>query len=261
MRTGLCTISNKEWDPESVVDLAASVGFDAVEVWGGEHVNGGDPSRCRAVAAACEDAGVAVAVYGSYLRPGTASYDEEWESTLEAAAALDADLVRVWPGDQNYGEHEESHWAQTVSDLEHLAPRAADRGLEVTIEKHVGTLSWRDEGAARLVEAVDAPNCGLNWQPTFVDDAAAVVESAERLAPLTNNVHLQSVPEPCDVRTTDVSRSLLADGYFDLGAVIAPFVDRDLPGAVEVEFVTPDLDYETAVTRDHEYLAAALEGR
>ena len=135
-----------------------------------------------------------------------------------------------------------------------LADRAAAANLAVTVEKHEGRLTNATEGARRLIEAVDRPNCGLNWQPLFHMDETALVAEAERLAPLSNNVHIQAPAE-----RGSYQRAPLEDAYFDVSAVLDRFADAGFDGYVEVEFVSEDTAYETAVQRDHDYLRAALD--
>lgn len=249
METGLCTISNMDAPVEEVLAVAAETGYDCVEVWGRDHVGDGSAETCERIADRAADLGLEVAVYGSYLAPGTDGFAAAVESELAVAERLGADLIRVWPGESEYGECSADEWDAAVADLSAVAERAAARGVGVTVEKHKGRLTDAGEGARRLIEDVDHPNCGLNWQPLFGIPAADLLAEAETLAPLSNNVHIQAKPAP---DATD--RCLLADAYFDVGAILERFDAAGFDGAVEVEFVTPDLDYETAVRRDYEFL-------
>jgi len=256
MNLGLCTITNKDWPVEDVLALAAEAGYDGVEIWGQDHVGnpGGDGEpdieTCHAIADTAADLGVEIPVYGSYLRPGTSGFDEGLGPELDAAVALGADLVRVWPGDQEFGEHDPDHWESVVADLETTGERAADRDVAITVEKHEGTLSNTTEGARRLIESVDAAAVGLNWQPLFFLDADAVAEEAAALAPLSNNIHLQATHE-----RGGEQRSPLAEAYFDLPSILDTFDRAGFEGYAEVEFVDPTTAYEEAVRADREYLA------
>ncbi|MFC4987877.1 sugar phosphate isomerase/epimerase family protein [Saliphagus infecundisoli] len=256
MDYGLCTISNKEWSIEDVLGLAANVGFDGVEVWGGNHVgNAGGPespnmSICRTIADLAADLGLAVPVYGSYLRPGKNGFRENLTAELDAATALHANLVRVWPGDQEYGDHDTDHWDTVVTDLQLAGQRAADRDLAITVEKHEGTLTNRTEGARQLIQAVDSPAVGLNWQPLFFMDGEEILAEAETLAPLSNNVHLQATREQ-----GGTTRCRLSEAYFDVSTVLEVFDDVGFEGYAEVEFVDQELPYEAAVRADATYLA------
>ncbi|WP_223302030.1 sugar phosphate isomerase/epimerase [Haladaptatus sp. R4] len=163
--------------------------------------------------------------------------------------ALDADLVRVWAGNQEYGVHDRGHWRRTVSDLRELATAASERGIGVTVEKHEGTLTDDGEGARRLIEKVDEPNCGLNWQPLFGMTSDAIRAEVEELAPLSNNVHIQTVPE-----SGATTRCALADAFFDVEHIVRTFQDADFDGYVNVEFVRDDIDFTRAIDADLDYL-------
>lgn len=192
MHFGLCTISNKDLPVDEVLRVAADAGYDGVEIWGKEpHVGDGSRQVTASVAATASDLSLDIAAYGSYLVAGSDSFRDEYERELAVAERLGADLLRVWPGESEYGDCTESEWEAAVADLSLLADRAA-ADLAVTVEKHEGRLSDATEGARRLIEAVDHPNCGLNWQPLFHMDETALLAEAERLAPLSNNVHVQA---------------------------------------------------------------------
>lgn len=253
MKIGLCTISNKDVSARSVLSTAADAGYDGIEVWGDGHVGDGNADACERVRNTAAEFGLELPVYGSYLRAGSDAFEREFTDELAIADSLDASLIRVWPGTQEYQEHASEHWSQVVDDLRTLSRRAADRGIGVTVEKHEGTLTNRRAGACELLEAVDHENCGLNYQPLFFYSGDELVEEAHELAPYANNVHLQAVGS----RGTH-ARTLLEDAYFDCEAILEPFRNASFSGYVEVEFVDPDRPYEIAVRRDREYLSSIL---
>lgn len=255
MRLGLCTIADGASPIEDVIELAATVGCDAVEVWGRDHVGEGSPETCRTISETADIHAVDIAVYGSYLRPGTPEYATDVESELEVAAQLGASLIRVWAGTQEYHDRTDEHWEQVVSDLIDLADRAAAYDLAVTVEKHEGTLTNDGDGARRLIESVGRDNCRLNWQPLFGLSEDKILAEARDLAPISNNVHVQAVPE---VGGTWEDRCLLENAHFDLPSVLCFFDDAGFGGCIEIEFVTDEMDFESALRRDVSYLAALL---
>ena len=259
MQTGLCTITNTDWPVHDVLVLAAETGFDGVEVWGKDHVGNtdgadtADVETCRRIADDACELGLDIPVYGSYLRAGTDGFRESLERELDATASLGADLVRVWAGTQEYGGHDPDHWESVVSDLALAGERAAERGRAVTVEKHEGSLTNEREGAKRLIEAVDSPAVGLNWQPLFFLDRDELLAEAEALAPLTNNVHLQAT------RVRDGSRRCpLSEAYFDVASILDVFDDAGLDGYAELEFVDPETDYRRAVRDDYGFLSRTV---
>lgn len=257
MKFGLCTIANKDEPVEEVLSVAAEAGYDGVEIWGRDHVGDRSSETLTSVREATDARDLDVAVYGSYLRPGTSGYEEAVETELDAARRLGASLIRVWAGEQEYEELTREHWNGVIEDLRDLSDRALECGLAVTVERHAGTLTNARDGARLLIEAVDRENCRLNWQPRFDLPPEEVLASARDLAPLSNNVHVQGAPDPGNPWP---DQALLEDSYFDVPATLDAFADVGFDGYVEVEFVTDDLDFETAVRRDREYLASVVGG-
>lgn len=255
MEIGLCTISNREADVETVLEQAADAGYDGVEVWGKDHVGDGSPETCREIADRAAELGLEILVYGSYLRPGTEDYEDAAEHELAVAERLGADRIRVWAGSREYEDCSDDHWEGVVADLRDLTDRAADTDVDVTVEKHAGTVTNTLEGARRLIEAVDDERCRLNYQPTFSVSAERIEAEVDVLAPLSNNVHAQAVPETGGGGN---DRCLLEDAFWDGEAVLGPFRDGDFDGSVNVEFVTADLPYEEAIERDRRFLESIL---
>lgn len=249
MQIGLCTISNTEARVETVLKQAGAAGYDGIEIWGKDHVGDGSRERCRAIADRAAELDLDVFVYGSYLRPGVDEYEDSVEQELSIAENLGADRIRIWAGDQEYDDCSDTHWTDVVTDLQDLTERAAKAGLEVTVERHAGTVTNTLQGARQLIETIDDEHCRLNYQPIFTVHAEQLLEEAAVLAPLSNNVHLQAVP----TQGGD-DRCLLSDAYFDVEAVLAPFLDGEFDGSVNVEFVPPDMPYMEAIEANQRYL-------
>lgn len=256
MHVGVCTISARRRPVESVIEVCGGLAVEGIEVWGKDHVGDGSRERCREIADAADAHDLSIPVYGSYLRAGTDGFGDRVTATLDTADGLGADLVRVWAGDQEYGDCDGAHWGRVVGDLRRLGESARERGLGVTVERHGGTVTDETDGAAELIEAVDSPAVGLNWQPHFEHDASTVLDDARRLAPLANNVHLQAVPEP----GAD-DRCALADAYFDTAGVLDAFADSGFDGVLEIEFVTQTAPYRGALASDVAFLRTLLRHR
>lgn len=254
MKVGLCTISSKEDSVENIAQIARRAGADGIEVWGDGHIGDDSPERCQQISSTGSENGLEIPVYGSYLRPGSSDFDDRLSAELETADALDATFIRVWAGEQEYQNCTDEHWERTISDLDRLGDAAERVGIAVTVERHAGTVTNRTDGAAALIDQVDRPEIGLNWQPLFEHGPEAVIDDAERLADRTNNVHMQAVYEP----ETD-ERCALADAYFDVDSVLRAFERVGFDGYVELEFVTQRSPYEAAVTADIAFLRSLLD--
>lgn len=69
-RLGLCSVTLRHLDVAGVLAAAVEAGLECVE-WGADiHVPAGDEAAAARVRAATEEAGLAVASYGSYYRAG-----------------------------------------------------------------------------------------------------------------------------------------------------------------------------------------------
>lgn len=209
---------------------------------------------CRTIRRRAGDLGLTIPVYGSYLRAGADSFADDLETELSIVESLDADLIRVWAGEQEYGDHDPDHWDRVVEDVTRVSRSAADRDLEVTVEKHANTLTNAAEGAKRLVDAVDSDTVGVNWQPSFWSTPEEIRDDAELLAPLSNNVHVLAVSE-----RNGPPYSSLSNAYFDLETVLRPILASDFDGYANVEFVPDDGKYGETVTRELEYLRSIVD--
>ncbi|MCL7417520.1 MAG: sugar phosphate isomerase/epimerase, partial [Halalkalicoccus sp.] len=214
----------------------------------------GSAAVCRRIADAADANGLEIPVYGSYLRPGTDEFDDDLESELAIAERLGAELIRVWAGRQEYEEHNPDYWDQVIGDTERLTDRAAEYGVGVTVEKHAGTLTNTREGARRLIEVVDDDRCGLNYQPGFSVSKAEIEREATELAPLSNNLHVQSVRE-CG----GSHRCPLSEAFYDLESVLDPFFDAGFDGYANVEFVTDERPYPEAIEVDRRYVKSVAD--
>lgn len=250
MNVGVCTISSKERSPEAVIDLVAGVGGAGVEVWGKGHVE--DAAQCRELAGYASDRGIEIPVFGSYLRPGGDAFEADMHREIELAEALGADLIRVWAGSTEYQEADRAEYEGVVADLRTLAEALDGTGIDVTVERHAGTVTNTTAGAAAVI--ADTPtNVGLNWQPNFAQAATEIETDIRELADVTNNVHLQTRHDP-----SAGGRAPLAFSYFDVAGVIDELAAAGYDGYLEVEFVTEGARYGPTVAADVAFIQQAV---
>jgi sugar phosphate isomerase/epimerase len=265
MEIGLCSISAREDPLAEIMEAASRVGYDGLEVRGKEpHVTEGTPTEARAIRRRAAEHSLAIFSYGSYLRAGTESFSDRLQPELAFAENLDADLIRVWAGTEEYEDRTGAHWDAVVSNLRSLADRAERCDVAVTVERHYGTLTNRTAGAAALLEDVAHDNCGLNWQAYCEQDPeshtnshrteAAVVADARRLAPLSNNVHVQSWPSP-DAR----QRCLVTESFYDWEQVLEQFRNAGYDGVLELEFTSAEAAYNEGLSADLEALRQMVD--
>lgn len=244
MEIGVCTIANKPAAVESVMEVADEAGATGVEPWGEDHINPATPDRAQEIRSVADRLGLRIPVYGSYLRAGTESFDEELDQELAIAEALSAEQIRVWAGEQEFQDVSESHWDRVIADLETLGERAAEEGLGVTVERHAGTVTNTTVGARKTIEQTP-DSVGLNYQPLFEHDAEEVASDIAELSALATNVHLQAVPAP-----GESERCPLAFAYFDINGIIEELSDAGFDGYLEVEFVSQRAPFAASLASD-----------
>ena len=255
MKTALCTIAFKDRPFEDVLDLAVRAGFDGVEPWGKpDHMPGSySPSDNRRIAAAIRARGLAVSQYGSYINPVAGDFAREVSEGLDTASDLGTETIRVWAGSCGSAEATDEDWRTAIRGFRHFADRAADRGMRLAVEMHLGYLSDTTWGSLRLVEGVDRPNFLLNFQPMYTDGADRVISVARQVASRVVTVHAQNYTAP-----GRNERSLISAGYVDYPAVVGELSAAGFDGFLEVEFVRDD-DPEAALMSDAAFLRVLCE--
>ncbi|WP_460796527.1 sugar phosphate isomerase/epimerase family protein [Microbacterium sp. GXF0217] len=189
IRIGLCSVTFRALSAERVVALAAQSGLESIE-WGGDvHVPPGDVATARQVAALTADAGLAVASYGSYFRAGE---DEDITPVLDSASALGARRIRVWAGSVDAADATEHEHAGTIERLRNAAAAASDRGLELALEYHGGTLANAPATTLRVLDEVDHPALRTYWQPTVGATHTEAIDEYTAIADRVSAVHVFS---------------------------------------------------------------------
>lgn len=242
IRPGLCSVTFRALAPEEIVMLAADAGLEAIE-WGGDvHIPPGAVTRAAQVAQSTTDAGLAVASYGSYFRAGA---DEELAPILDSAEALGTRRVRIWAGSVDAFEATDADWARTVDRLRSAAAEAGERGIDLALEFHSGTLAATAPSTLRLLDEVGSPYLSTYWQPTIGASVDAVLEEYRALAAHTSAAHVFSW-WPKHERLPLRARDALWTRFFaEAGAAESPprdalieFVPNDDPAVLSSEAAT-----------------------
>jgi sugar phosphate isomerase/epimerase len=137
-----CSISALDRSIGDAAAVAVGAGLDALEVTA--HRPHLDPSEgveaARAIGRAVRAAGVDVVAYGSYLgRFGQVGH-EHARREAAIAAALETKLLRVWAEPL---EDSQTDSAPTVALMQAACDAAAPAGIDVVIERHLGSLRTR----------------------------------------------------------------------------------------------------------------------
>ena len=194
IRPGLCSVTFRDLDVEAVVGHAAAAGLECIEWAGDAHVPPGDVRAAEQARALTEQAGLAVASYGSYLRfvGSDEEVHAEGEAVLTAARALGAPRIRVWASRTGSAEATAEQRATTVRRIQEFADRAAADGIDVGLEFHGRTLTDEIGSTLRLLEEIDRPSVLSYWQPHQGMPADQALETLRRVLPATSTVHVFS---------------------------------------------------------------------
>ncbi len=174
MKKGLVTVTFRKLDPYEIIDVCKKAGLEYTE-WGGDiHVPSGDTARAAEVRAACADAGIIPAGYGSYYN--AADGTEAFYPALETAHALGAEYIRIWAGkSKEYDKKAEENIKAAVK-------AAEPYNIAVTLECHRKTMT---EDASLAVKLAEECGCRLHFQPnpdiSFDENLKALTLSAPYL--------------------------------------------------------------------------------
>jgi len=238
-----------------VLKLAGEIGFDGVEIRGGEpHMSAAyDAARVKRVRDLGAESGVTVGVFGSYIRPLMDNFESASRHCLDIAVGLGAPVVRVWAPRGAAGSLGGAQYSRAVAQQRDFCKRAEEMDLVLAIESHDGYIAETSEGMLQLIKDVGADNLKVNWQPSFSEHADDPCESLSALMPYTVNVHAQNFSGPTG------ERRRLADGAVDYARVIAELKNAGFNGYVEIEFAGEG-DAVEWIKKDFDYLNRLIKG-
>jgi 3-dehydroshikimate dehydratase len=229
---GLVSVTFRTLSPAEIIALAVHAGVMQME-WGGDvHVPPGQIDVAREVGTRTQDAGLAVASYGSYYRAGSISSGPEFERCLDSATALGAPLIRVWAGDRGAAEADPHIRERVLQDTRRICRLAAERGLAVAFEFHAGTLIDSAAAAADLLGCESLPNLRTLWQPLGSASPAARMAEVQRVLPWLAHIHIYHWPGG--------QRVPLADGEREWIASLSVVARAGRPVGLFLEFVQDD---------------------
>ncbi len=259
---GFCSISALDRSLADAARVAAACGCDGVEVTDRPpHLEpGASLDAVRDAGAAVRDAGIEVVAYGSYLGRMGARTPEHARREVEVAAALGTPLLRVWAEPDNGAP--DAGFGDVVSLLMATCDAAAERGVEVVVERHVGSFADTPERIDRLFAAVARPNLALNYQVLdFLppDAVSAQPDDARRLAPRARYLHLKNYRANPDPAGPLAPGGSLAGGVLDYRPILAAVLESGYAGPMTLEFLSWEpLPLEEKLAADVRHARALL---
>ena len=191
IRPGLCSVTFRELDVDTVVAHARTAGLQCIEWAGDAHVPPRDLDAATHARTLTERAGLAVASYGSYLAFTGTDWDVhvEGQSVIAAARALGAPRIRVWATRTGSAETSAAERARTVARIRDFADRAGEHGLEVGLEFHGRTLTDEIGSTLRLLDEVDRADVRSYWQPHRDMPAEEALTTLRQVLDRTSTIH------------------------------------------------------------------------
>jgi sugar phosphate isomerase/epimerase len=232
MKVGLCTIALNNHSIFDAISMAADAGFDGIEVWGKpahmpfEY----DADHVARVRDAAGEAGVEIAVFGSYVRGLADDYDGLSANALKIAEGLGTSLIRIWSAQGKPGTLCDADYAKSVQQCKEFCKKAADSGITLVVEHHDNYIIETAAAMLRWLDDVDEDNLKVNWQPSWLDETDDFYVSLATLMPNIANVHAQNF-------AGWQNRALLAEGDVDYVRVVSELRGAGFDGYLEVEFL------------------------
>jgi sugar phosphate isomerase/epimerase len=165
MQIGLVTATFRALDRGAIVALAQRGRINAIDWSGDVHVPPDQPAAAAEARRMCDDAGLAIGIYGSYYAFGDGPAG--FSAVLDAALALGAPAVRVWAGRAGAGRMDAATRGRVIDDARAAVARAAAAGARVLTEWHGNSLTESLASGRQFFADVGDSRLGTLWQPTL----------------------------------------------------------------------------------------------
>lgn len=229
-------------DLAQILDMAVQHGYDGIEPRAG-HAHGVEPERTsaerRGIRRRVDAAGLSLcclAIGGGFAdpqrAPGAVESTRRW---IDLARDLGCPRLRVFGGKIGEGLSRRGAIDLVATSLGSLAPEAAAAGVTVCLETHD---DWTaPEHVAAVMEAVDHPAIGVNWDLLHPSRSSGVrVEDGfARLRRWIHHVHIHDalMADPLQLRR-------LGEGELDVRAAFRCLVQTGYRGWLSGEWIDAD---------------------
>lgn len=169
MKISLFTLVFRERSLDEALKLAHEIGFDGVELWGGQHFPADTTEdRTREIRKLLDEYRLDIPAVGSYVGGFSILSDAECrkqyddlEKYLIRMRILECDLVRVSCGGPNAFLAQRYHYEKALYWIQKCADLAAQYHSRIVMEIHNGGLIETVEDASRFLRMVDRSNVGV----------------------------------------------------------------------------------------------------
>lgn len=166
MKCGLCSITFRKLSVEAVIALCKQAKTEAIE-WGGDvHAPPSlSAAELKEIKAKTTDSGLFISSYGSYYN--LVDPEDEFMKNLEAAATLEAPVMRIWPPKTASAEASEQDYIKGAEKAFNLAQKAAEFNIDIAFEFHQGCMTDKADKALELTTRAPHPNLKNYYQAYF----------------------------------------------------------------------------------------------
>ncbi len=243
------TMGAPKCDIHQALDLFKSIGYDGIEVRvaadgqiDSEKIT---DDEAKALYAEASGKGMEFACLTSYYqnfvnlekRDGVIA---NLKRVVEIAALLHCPLVRVYAGIEPFREQGIwlcDCWTRTVTGIREVALYAAQFGVRLCIETHIGSLAMTVREAIRLVEDVNMANVGILLDYAWVE-LAGVESGAEAIRKAARHIfHVHIKDWKLETRTPlKKSSCLMGEGTVRWPEALAALKEIGYTGYVSDEY-------------------------
>jgi 3-dehydroshikimate dehydratase len=232
MKTGLCSISFRQLDPLSIIQLVSKARLDGIE-WGGDiHCPASlGKQALQQIASSTVEAGLKVIGYGSYfsLLNESTAWQDNFLKELEATDYLNAPTIRIWVRGVDSHRATEAHYQEAVAKAVWCAEKANSYNIEVAVEFHIGGLTDAIASTVKLLRMASHKNLKTYWQPPIMLNPSVDLLEFKTLLPYLRNIHVFS--------WRDRDRLSLIEGSNMWEPLIQYLQQERFEGALLLEFI------------------------
>lgn len=177
MKTCLCSIAckNGTWTAEQIINVAAELKFDGIELWG--NFFGDAPAdRQKQIVQYAHGKGLAVPLISPYIgffditKDNHAPMVDECRKFLEIARRLGVPRIRSFAGfvcEITAATSDEANWAYAINGFMEYAALAEQYNVDLALETHKQSLIDAMSGIDMLLRGVPSRRLKINFQ---IDD-------------------------------------------------------------------------------------------
>lgn len=243
MKTCGHTMGVPDRDIFEAIRLFSEIGYDGIEVRcaadGQIDPESVTPDRLAQIAEAADRGRIKVACltpyYKNYVDPVERKKSVHgMRKTIEAAQALNCARVRSYGGIET---RDADGWRKSVEGVREVGKIAADHGVTICVENHIGTLTMSAADTVRFVEDVGSVNVGILYDHAWVHVAGkeTIRQAIDMQKPYLRHAHVKD----WKFLGGDVNKRqacLLGEGDIDWPAVLRALKETGYEGYLSDEY-------------------------